>query len=99
VTAVLDVFDVARARGLHQHRGSGTADTARLPLEGLSAFGGGLEDYGIRTSRYPITPLPIAVKFSAPDLRDSVPPHGKLSQSARHLSRTDEGEAVGGMSK
>jgi hypothetical protein len=37
-------FLPSRARGLHQHRGSGTADTARLPLEGLSAFGGGLED-------------------------------------------------------
>ena len=37
-------FLTSRARGLHQRRGSGTADTARLPLEGLSAFGGGLED-------------------------------------------------------
>jgi hypothetical protein len=50
-----DVFDVARARGLHQHRGSGTADTARLPLEGLSAFGGGRKDYKIATGRYPTT--------------------------------------------
>ena len=41
-------------------------------MEGLSAFGGGREDYGMRTGRYPITPLPIGVKFSAPDLRDSV---------------------------
>jgi hypothetical protein len=50
---VLDAFDVARARGLQQHRGSGTADTARLPLEGLSAFGGGRRDCEIRTGRYP----------------------------------------------
>ena len=50
-----DVFDVARARGLHQHRGSGTADTARLPLEGLSAFGGGRKDCKIATGRYPTT--------------------------------------------
>jgi hypothetical protein len=42
--AVRDVLDVARARGLHRHRGSGVADTARLPLEGLSAFGGGRKE-------------------------------------------------------
>jgi hypothetical protein len=45
----------SRARGLHQHRGSGAADTARLPLEGLSAFGGGRKDCKIATDRYPTT--------------------------------------------
>jgi hypothetical protein len=49
------VFDVARARGFHQHRGSGTADTARLPVKGLSAFGGGRKDCKIATGRYPTT--------------------------------------------
>ena len=34
---------------------------------------------------------PVGMRFSVPDLRASVPAHGKLSQSARHLSRTDEG--------
>jgi putative tryptophan/tyrosine transport system substrate-binding protein len=31
------------------------------------------------------------MRFSVPDLRASVPAHGKLSQSARRLSRTDRG--------
>jgi hypothetical protein len=41
----------SRAReGLHQHPGSGAADTDRLPLEGLSAFGGGRKDCKRRAS-------------------------------------------------
>ena len=60
---VLDAFDVARARGLQQHQGSGTAHTARLPLEGLSAFGGDRKDCKMTTGRYPPTRLPIDVNF------------------------------------
>jgi hypothetical protein len=76
---VLDAFDVARARGLHRHRGSGVADTARLPLEGLSAFGGGRKDCKTATGRYPPHVGPVGMRFSVPDLRASVPAHGKLS--------------------
>ena len=91
VTIQCVTFSTSRAREGFSIEGSGTADTARLLLEGLSAFGGGREDCKIGTGRYPTTRLPIGVKILAPDLRDSVPAHGKLSQSARHLSRTDEG--------
>jgi hypothetical protein len=73
-------FLTSRARGLHQHRGSGTADAARLPLEGLSAFGGGRKDCKIRTGRYPTTPLANRREILGPRLR-------RLSSGARDALR------------
>jgi hypothetical protein len=92
-------FLTSRARGLHQHRGSGTADTARLPLEGLSAFGGGRKDCEIRTGRYPTTRRSGRHEISrsptyAPRFRRTGSSHSLHGT----LSRADRG-AVGGMSK
>ena len=91
----LYVFDVARARA-SPTSGSGIADTARLPLEGLSAFGGGLR---IKIDR----PLP---HHTSANRYDSGPRLTGLGSGAREAlivcsapTSDRRGGLVGGMTK
>jgi hypothetical protein len=81
------VFDVARARGLHQHRGSGAADTDHLVPWKASPRSSGVAR--IAESQQAATPphrWPIGVKILHPDLRDSVLVHGKLTECSAPTS-------------
>ena len=83
---------------MHHLRGLVPPDQIPCPLEGLSAFGGGPQDCKIKQGRYPTTPLANRCEILAPDLRDSVRAHGKLSLLlGTNLGPT--GGLVGGMSK
>ena len=63
----------SRARGLHQHRGSGVADTDRLvPWKASLRSAGVAKITESEQAGTPIRPLPIGVKFSAPNLRNSM---------------------------
>ena len=58
-------------------RGSCAADTDRLPLEGLSAFGGGLEDLKIGPSAIPLHVCQSVRKFWPRTYADRFWPHRK----------------------
>ena len=92
----LYVFDVARARAsptsrLGHSRYSSPSLRRPLCVRRLSQ--------GLRNQNWPLptTRRSVGMRFSAPDLRASVPAHGRLLQSAPISDR--RGGLVGGMSK
>jgi hypothetical protein len=82
---VLDAFDVARARGLQQHRGSGTAIQLAFPWKASLRSA-----VVARIAKSELAATPVGMRFSVPDLRASVPAHGKLTDRSA-LPRTEGG--------